>query len=118
MWVLLLDPLGTLLLVAPAAFGAPVWLVAGGVLIAGIGSSVWRIVVATIRQQITPAELLGRVYAAARVISLGTYPLGAALAGVVATLAGLGAAFTAAAVIAAAVVIAAVVVLPRVDLPR
>jgi hypothetical protein len=116
--VLLLDPIGTLLLVAPAAFGAPLWLVAGGVVVAGVGSSVWRIVVATIRQQITPAELLGRVYAAARVISLGTYPLGAALAGALATLAGVGGAFTAASLVAAAVLVATVVVLPRVDLPR
>ena len=117
-WVLLLDPLGTLLLVAPAAFGAPLWLVASGVIIAGAGSSLWRIVVASIRQEITPAELLGRVYAAARVISLGTYPLGAALAGALATLAGVGAAFLAATIVAAVVVIAAAVVLPRVGLPR
>ena len=117
-WVLLLDPLGTLLLVAPAAFGAPLWLVAGGVIVAGAGSSLWRIVAASIRQEITPAELLGRVYAAARVISLGTYPLGAALAGVLATLAGVSTAFVAATVIAAAVVLAAVLVLPRVGLPR
>jgi Transmembrane secretion effector len=117
MRVLLLDPFRTLLLVAPAAFGAPLWLVAGGVIVAGAGSSVWRIVVATIRQEITPAEQLGRVYSAARVISLGTYPLGAALAGAIANQAGVGAAMLAASVVAAAIVIASAIVLPHAGLP-
>ena len=102
----------------PAAFGAPLWLVATGVIIAGAGSSLWRIVVASIRQEITPPELLGRVYAAARVISLGTYPLGAALAGALATLAGVSVAFMAAAAGGAVVLDACLVVLPRAGLPK
>ena len=117
-WALMLDPFGTLLLVAPAAFGAPLWLVATGVIIAGVGSSVWRIVVASIRQEITPPDLLGRVYSAARVISLGTYPLGAALAGALATFAGVGTAFAAATAIAGTVLVTTAVVLPRAGLPR
>lgn len=63
------------------ALGADAWLVAAGVVVAGAGSSVWRILVATVRQNLTPPDLLGRVYAASRVLSWGVIPAGAALAG-------------------------------------
>ncbi|MFF2493414.1 MFS transporter [Agromyces sp. NPDC058064] len=86
--VLFIDCLGTIALVAPSAFGAPLWVVAAGAVLAGAGSSVWRIIVAVIRQQTTPAGLIGRVYAASRVISWGALPLGSAVAGVGAGLVG------------------------------
>ncbi|RAE88067.1 MFS transporter, partial [Burkholderia multivorans] len=39
-------------------------------------------IVAIVRQQATPPDLLGRVYSASRVISWGALPLGASLAAV------------------------------------
>lgn len=84
--LLIVDAAGTVLLVAPVALGGPVWTVAAGAVIAGAGSSIWRILVATIRQNLSPPELLGRIYAASRVLSWGVIPAGAALAGVAAEL--------------------------------
>ncbi|WP_440098588.1 MFS transporter [Streptosporangium sp. H16] len=80
--LLVADAVGTVLLVAPVALDANAWLVSVGMVIAGAGSSVWRILVATLRQNLTPPELLGRVYAASRVLSWGVIPAGAALAGI------------------------------------
>lgn len=84
--LLIVDAAGTVLLVAPVALGGPVWTVAAGAVIAGAGSSIWRILVATIRQNLSPPELLGRIYAASRVLSWGVIPASAALAGVAAEL--------------------------------
>ncbi|MET8051972.1 MFS transporter [Streptosporangium sp. NPDC005286] len=84
--LLIADAAGTVLLVAPVALGGPVWTVAAGAVIAGAGSSIWRILVATIRQNLSPPELLGRIYAASRVLSWGVIPASAALAGVAAEL--------------------------------
>ncbi|GAA3415982.1 MFS transporter [Streptosporangium vulgare] len=80
--LLIADAVGTVLLVAPVALNADAWPVSMGMVIAGAGSSVWRILVATLRQNLTPPELLGRVYAASRVLSWGVIPAGAALAGI------------------------------------
>ncbi|PJJ72895.1 putative MFS family arabinose efflux permease [Diaminobutyricimonas aerilata] len=104
--VLLLDCVGTVLLVLPVALGAPVWVVVAGLVVAGAGASVWRVLVATIRQRTTPSELLGRVYAASRVLSWGAVPVGAALAGAATELVGLPAAFLGAAVLACLNVVA------------
>ena len=104
--LLFVDCLGTVALVLPAAFGADLWVVAAGLVIAGAGASVWRILVAVIRQQATPPELLGRVYAASRVISWGALPLGSALAGFIAAIAGVGAALIAASALAILVAVA------------
>lgn len=78
--LLLLDTVGTLGLALPAALGAPLPVILLGVVLAGAGSTVWRIIVAVIRQQTTPPPLLGRVYSASRVISWGALPLGSGLA--------------------------------------
>lgn len=98
--LLFVDCLGTVALVAPSAFGAPLWAVAAGVVVAGAGSSIWRIVVSVIRQRTTPAGLIGRVYAASRVISWGALPLGSAIAGLGAASFGVESVFTAATVVA------------------
>ncbi|MER5620939.1 MFS transporter [Streptosporangium sp. NPDC002544] len=84
--LLIADAAGTVLLVAPVALDGPVWTVAAGAVIAGAGSSIWRILVATIRQNLSPPELLGRIYAASRVLSWGVIPASAALAGIAAEL--------------------------------
>ncbi|HEY8472140.1 MAG TPA: MFS transporter [Natronosporangium sp.] len=104
--LLVADCVGTVMLVLPVAAGAPALVVAAGVVIAGAGSSVWRILVATIRQQLSPPELLGRVYAASRVISWGVLPGGAALAGLGAELSDIRTVFWIATGLAVAVLVA------------
>ncbi|GAA3122433.1 MFS transporter [Planomonospora alba] len=91
--LLIADAAGTVLLVAPVALGGPAWTVVAGAVVAGAGSSIWRILVATVRQNLSPPELLGRVYAASRVLSWGVIPAGAALAGAAAELWGVRAVF-------------------------
>ncbi|GLX96717.1 MFS transporter [Herbidospora sp. NBRC 101105] len=104
--LLIADAVGTVLLVAPVAFDAPVWAVAAGAIVAGAGSSVWRILVATIRQDLSPPELLGRIYAASRMISWGVIPVSAALAGGAAEVWGVRAVFAGATVISVVVLAA------------
>lgn len=114
--LLIADAGGTVLLVLPVAVDAPAWAVAAGVVVAGAGSSIWRILVATIRQNLSPPELLGRVYAASRVLSWGVLPPGAALAGVVAEVWGVRMAFVLATVVALVVMVAFVRYALRTDL--
>ncbi|MGI5268343.1 MFS transporter [Nonomuraea sp. CA-218870] len=104
--LLIADAAGTVLLVLPVAVGASAWAVAAGAVVAGAGASVWRILVATIRQNLSPPELLGRVYAASRVISWGVLPPGAAVAGLIAEVWGVRTAFAVATVLALAVMAA------------
>lgn len=103
--LLVADCVGTVLLVLPLALGAGVAYVAAGAVVAGAGSSVWRIVNATIRQVATPDDLLGRVYAATRVISWGVMPASAAGSGVAADIWGVRAVFVALTVLAIAIVL-------------
>ncbi|WP_066359989.1 MFS transporter [Herbidospora mongoliensis] len=114
--LLIADAVGTVLLVAPVALDAPVWAVAAGAVVAGAGSSVWRILVATIRQNLSPPDLLGRIYAASRMISWGVIPVSAALAGVAAELWGVRTVFVLATVISLAVLAAFVPYALRTDL--
>ncbi|MDV3222607.1 MFS transporter [Intrasporangium sp.] len=104
--LLIADAVGTVLLVLPVALGAGVVAVAVGAVVAGAGSSVWRIINATIRQVITPDDLLGRVYAATRVISWGVVPVAAVVAGGSAEAWGLRTTFTGLTVLAVVVAIA------------
>ncbi len=79
--VLMLDLLGTVILVVAPAITTNPFLIGTSMFVGGLGSSLWRIVVATIRQQLVPDELLGRVYTANRFITWGISPIGAFLAG-------------------------------------
>jgi MFS family permease len=101
--LLIADAAGTVLLVAPVALGGPVWTVVAGAVIAGAGSSIWRILVATIRQNLSPPDLLGRVYSASRVLSWGVIPVSAAVAGLGAELWGVRTVFALATVLAVAI---------------
>lgn len=114
--LLVADCVGTVLLVAPAATGAGVWPVAAGAVVAGAGASIWRILVATIRQNLTPSDLLGRVYAASRVISWGALPVGAGIAAAGAELWGVRAVFAAGTVVAVATLAGFVAFASRTDL--
>ncbi len=81
---LALDLLGTAMLVGIPALTTNALGVGMACFAAGFGASVWVILVATIRQKVTPNTLMGRVYSASRFISWGVGPLGAALAAAVA----------------------------------
>ena len=81
---LALDFVGTILLVGIPALTANFWAVGAAVFIAGMGASVWVILVASIRQQVVPSDLMGRAYSASRFVSWGIGPLGAAIAGLIA----------------------------------
>ena len=104
--LLALDLIGTVTLVAPPALGAGVAPVVAGAVMAGAGATVWRAVVATIRQNRVEDRLLGRIYAAMRMISWGVLPVGAAAGGFLAQAAGVRAALGAASVLAFALVLA------------
>ena len=91
---LALDFIGTILLMGVPALTTNVWAVGASAFIAGLGASVWVILVASIRQQAVPGHLLGRVYSASRFVSWGIGPLGAALAGLIAEIWGIRAMFT------------------------
>ena len=86
---LVLDFIGTILLVGVPALTTNAWFVGASAFIAGLGASVWVILVSSIRQQVVPGELLGRVYSASRFISWGIGPLGTTLAGLVAQIWGI-----------------------------
>jgi MFS family permease len=86
---LVLDFAGTILLVGIPALTTNFWAVGASVFTAGMGASIWVILVASIRQQVVPSDLLGRVYSASRFVSWGIGPLGAAIAGLVAEIWGI-----------------------------
>ena len=107
--LLLVDEIGTIVLVLPVALGAPLWAVVAGIVLAAGGSTLWRVIVSSYRQQEVEEHLLGRVYSAYRVLSWGSLPIGAGIAAVVAAVAGVGAVFWLASGIAAAVTVLYVV---------
>lgn len=91
--LLALDVIGTILLIGTPALTVNPFVIGAAMLVGGAGSTVWRVLVAVVRQAVTPADLLGRVYSASRVISWGVLPVGAALGGLVAQVWGVRAVF-------------------------
>jgi hypothetical protein len=104
--VLALDLVGTVLLVAVPGLTTNVVVTGFAILVGGVGSAVWRVVVATLRQDLVDDDLLGRVYSASRTLSFGALPFGAALAGVAAEVVGVRATFLAAGVLASLLLVA------------
>ncbi|HSL42065.1 MAG TPA: MFS transporter [Anaerolineales bacterium] len=90
---LALDFVGTILLLGVPALTTNPFAVGAAAFFAGMGATVWVILVASIRQQLVPVELLGRVYSASRFVSWGIGPIGALLAGLIAELWGIRAMF-------------------------
>jgi MFS family permease len=90
LWI---DVVGTAALLGMPALTTNPFAIGTAIFAAGLGASVWVVLVATIRQSIVPDALLGRVYSASRLISWGIGPAGAALAGVVAQVWGVQAVF-------------------------
>ncbi len=77
----------TLLVLSPLAAGTALFL--AGQLCLGLSGPMINISLVTIRQRLTPPELLGRVNATARVAIMTSLPIGSLLFGTVASLAGL-----------------------------
>jgi MFS family permease len=96
---LALDFIGTALLVGvPAVTTHPI-AVGMALAVAGAATAWWVVLVASIRQRVTPDGLLGRAYSASRMISWGVLPIGAVAAGLAAEFFGVRAVFAAGAVV-------------------
>ncbi|TMR16991.1 MFS transporter [Nonomuraea turkmeniaca] len=80
----------SLLLLAPLIVPSP-WTLYPTAVLWGLVGAGGNVLVISIRQRLIPAELLGRVNSAYRLVGMGGMPLGAALGGVVAEFAGIAA---------------------------
>jgi predicted MFS family arabinose efflux permease len=89
--------LGAALSAAMGVLSDP-YLVGGLLILYGFVVIHWNVVAVTLRQQLVPDELRGRVAGVARLIAWGSQPLGALLGGVLAARFGLPAPFLVAAV--------------------
>lgn len=78
-----------------ALFGLVPWLVVAvaACVLFGVASAGWNVLSATRRQRLTPGPMMGRVTSAYRVLAWGLSPLGAGLAGPLASAASLGAVY-------------------------
>ena len=103
--------------VADAGVGlAPDFAVAAALMACnGFFVTMWNVVTVTLRQRIVPAELLGRVNSAYRMIGWGLMPLGALAGGFVAHAAGLRAAYVVAGVLSGAALLVALPALAGAD---
>ena len=113
---LLLDLVGTGLLVGVPVLTTDPWIVAMANVAAGTGAAIWVVLVASIRQRLTPDALLGRLYSASRLISWGVLPAGAALGGIAAEVLGIRTVFAVGAVTSAVLVVAFVVIITNDEL--
>ncbi|MBI5927718.1 MAG: MFS transporter [Chloroflexi bacterium] len=92
-WAIGMDILGTfIMMLTPAITTNPI-LIGTAAIIGGMGGTMWSVVVATLRQNIVPDYLLGRVSGAMRLVGWRTLPIGAALAGIIAQTLGVRAVF-------------------------
>lgn len=87
-----------------------------GFALAGAGAGVmvvmWDIATITLRQDLVPARLLGRVIAAYRLVGVGTIPIGAVLGGQLAHLFGLQVPYLAAGALAGLILVVSLLRLP------
>ncbi|WP_447528196.1 MFS transporter [Vreelandella sp. TE19] len=79
--VMVLDIVGTILLVGVPALTSELWLISLGAFLGGLGGTLWAVNSRTISQQLVPSHLLGRYSSAARMLQWGAMPLGSLLAG-------------------------------------
>src|SRR4051812_34461968 len=80
-----------------------------GIVVTGIGSSLWNVITMSLRQRIVPSYMLGRVTGVYRMLGLGAIPFGAAAGGVVAQATNVQVAYVVAGVVVGAATIASVV---------
>lgn len=84
-------------------------LVVVGIVITGVGSSLWNVITMSLRQRIVPSHLLGRVTGVYRMLGLGAIPFGAAAGGAVAQATNVQVAYVVAGLVVGAATIASVV---------
>lgn len=96
-WAMFAVIVGTVLMVGvPAllpAMPSSAWAIGIAAFVGGAGGTMWTVNSRVISQSLVPNELLGRFNAASRLISWGTVPVAAAIAGGVAELLGFRVAF-------------------------
>lgn len=102
---LLSDLAGTFFMMAVPALLPQPWLIGAAAFLGGMGGTLWTVNSRTLTQTVVPGAMLGRFSAAARLLGWGTLPVGAALAGLIAELAGPRTAFAVFAALAALSVI-------------
>ncbi|WP_219105666.1 MFS transporter [Austwickia sp. TVS 96-490-7B] len=91
---LVLMAAGGVLMGTAAAFGhGGIWLFLAAQLMFGVSGPLINISLVTLRQRLTPKELLGRVNASARVAIMASLPLGSLVLGFVATAIGISSTF-------------------------
>ena len=78
---------------ATLGFTSNPWVAGAMLSFVGMGATVGSVVIRSLRQQLAPNALLGRVVSAFRMVALGSVPLGAIIGGTSARLFGLGAPF-------------------------
>lgn len=84
-------------------------LVVVGIVVTGVGSSLWNVITMSLRQRIVPSHLLGRVTGVYRMLGLGAIPFGAAAGGAVAQATNVQVAYVVAGLVVGAATIASVV---------
>jgi MFS family permease len=90
--LLLTVPGGALLVGIPAITANPL-LIGTGFFAGGVANIVWNVVAVSLRQQVTPDRLLGRMNCVCPLVARGVMPLGAVAGGLLAQLTGLRAVF-------------------------
>lgn len=78
----------TLSVGAPALTANP-WLIGAAWLLSGVGVALWNVIVVSLRQQLTPDALLGRMNSCYRLLAWGSIPLGNLAGGLLAEAFGL-----------------------------
>ncbi|BAY73529.1 antibiotic efflux protein (plasmid) [Trichormus variabilis NIES-23] len=76
----------SLMLVTPSVT-TNTWIIAATMLLGGIGSTMWNILVYSLRQHLIPSAFLGRFTGVSKFITRGSLPLGSAIAGIIAEIA-------------------------------
>jgi MFS family permease len=92
--------LTTLMLATPAVTTSP-WAIGAVWALAGAGIALWNVIVVSLRQQITPDELLGRMNSCYRLLAWGMIPVGSLVGGLLAAAVGLRMTFAVSAVVGA-----------------
>lgn len=80
-----------------------------GIVVTGIGSSLWNVITMSLRQRIVPAQMLGRVTGIYRMLGMGAIPFGAAAGGAVAQATNVQVAYVVAGLVVGAATIASVI---------
>jgi MFS family permease len=114
----LIVSMGAFALVSAGIGLAPDAVVAGALMACnGFFVTMWNVVTVSLRQQIVPGDLLGRVNSVYRMIGWGLMPAGALAGGLVAHVAGLRAPYTIGGIVCAVALLAALPVLLRTRSP-